>query len=102
MSMMSNSRNSYYVFYLAVVASLGGCLFGYDTAVISGTLSFVRSQFGLDASMDFFYDGGEKVRPEKHVVKENLTGILLTLEQFQEHDFVLLQEVDKNSKRITI
>ena len=30
------------------VASLGGILFGFDTAVISGTISMVESQFGLD------------------------------------------------------
>jgi endonuclease/exonuclease/phosphatase family metal-dependent hydrolase len=54
---------------------------------------------GLDASMDFFYDGGEKVRPEKDAVKRNLTGILQTLEEFQGIDFILLQEVDKRSKR---
>ena len=30
------------------VASLGGVLFGFDTAVISGTLSFVEAYFGLN------------------------------------------------------
>ncbi len=30
------------------VASLGGILFGFDTAVISGTVSMVESQFALD------------------------------------------------------
>lgn len=38
-------------FFLAVVcfvASLGGILFGFDTAVISGTISMVEVQFGLD------------------------------------------------------
>ncbi len=34
---------------LAFVASLGGFLFGYDTAVISGTISLVKSKFALDA-----------------------------------------------------
>lgn len=29
-----------YVFFLAIVAALGGLLFGYDTAVISGTLQY--------------------------------------------------------------
>jgi endonuclease/exonuclease/phosphatase family metal-dependent hydrolase len=54
---------------------------------------------GLDRSMDFFYDGGENVRPEKEGVRKNLIGILKTAEQFQGTDFILFQEVDKKSKR---
>lgn len=37
-----------YVAWLAFVASLGGFLFGYDTAVISGTVDMVANQFKLD------------------------------------------------------
>jgi SP family arabinose:H+ symporter-like MFS transporter len=33
--------------WICLVASLGGFLFGYDTAVISGTIEFVERQFGL-------------------------------------------------------
>ncbi len=44
-----------YIFWLAIIASLGGFLFGYDTAVISGTLAFVRTQFGLQAAMEGWY-----------------------------------------------
>jgi SP family arabinose:H+ symporter-like MFS transporter len=33
--------------WICFVASLGGFLFGYDTAVISGTFEFVERQFGL-------------------------------------------------------
>ena len=40
---------------LAVIASLGGFLFGYDTAVISGTLSFVRIQFDLSPAAEGWY-----------------------------------------------
>lgn len=54
---------------------------------------------GLDASMDFFYDGGKMVRPEKEQVGQNIKGIMTTLEEFQDYDFILLQEVDKGSKR---
>ena len=39
--MKSNINFSYLVF-LSVVAALGGFLFGYDTAVISGTTSQVH------------------------------------------------------------
>ncbi len=54
---------------------------------------------GLDSTMDFFYDGGEKVRPEKEAVKRNIQGILQTVDRFRGTSFILLQEVDKNSKR---
>lgn len=37
------------VAFLSFVAALGGILFGYDTAVISGTISAVGDQFRLDA-----------------------------------------------------
>ncbi len=36
-----------YLVWICAVASLGGFLFGYDTAVISGTFEFVERQFGL-------------------------------------------------------
>jgi len=44
-----------YVNALAIIASLGGFLFGYDTAVISGTINFVTSQFQLDAAGTGWY-----------------------------------------------
>jgi endonuclease/exonuclease/phosphatase family metal-dependent hydrolase len=54
---------------------------------------------GLDAGMDFFYDGGKQVRPEEDQVNENIDRIIDELMQFSETDFILLQEVDKKSKR---
>lgn len=54
---------------------------------------------GLDSSMDFFYDGGERVRPEKEEVQRNLEQIMHNLKKFDSFDFLLLQEVDKKSKR---
>ena len=36
-----------YVILVSVVAALGGLLFGFDTAVISGTLNFIQPYFGL-------------------------------------------------------
>ena len=45
---MQNNVNLGYVFFLALVAALGGLLFGYDTAVISGTIDQVTEQFQLD------------------------------------------------------
>lgn len=40
-----------YILLLAVIAALGGFLFGYDEAVISGTVDQVRQQFDLDSMM---------------------------------------------------
>ena len=37
-----------YVIFLALVAAGGGFLFGYDTAVISGTIGQVTQLYGLD------------------------------------------------------
>jgi sugar porter (SP) family MFS transporter len=39
-----------YAAYLSVVAALGGLLFGYDTAVISGAIGFLRTHFNLSAA----------------------------------------------------
>jgi MFS transporter, SP family, xylose:H+ symportor len=39
---------SLYVWSISIVATLGGLLFGYDTAVISGAIGFLRSHFQLD------------------------------------------------------
>ena len=46
---MKSSVNLGYLIFLSVVAALGGFLFGYDTAVISGTIAQVSSLFELDA-----------------------------------------------------
>ena len=54
------NRKSYslgYIIFLSVVAALGGILFGYDTAVISGTTDIVSGQFGLDELATGWYVG---------------------------------------------
>ena len=38
-------NNNTYIFALTLVATLGGLLFGYDTAVISGTVESLRKFF---------------------------------------------------------
>ena len=40
-----------YILLLSIIAALGGFLFGYDEAVISGTVDEVRAQFDLNALM---------------------------------------------------
>ncbi|NOR34829.1 MAG: endonuclease/exonuclease/phosphatase family protein [Bacteroidales bacterium] len=54
---------------------------------------------GLDASMDFVYDGGEQMRPSKEGVISNMDGITSTLAPYIGFDFILLQEVDQDSRR---
>lgn len=52
---MSIFNKRFYLLFLAFIASLGGFLFGYDTAVISGTLLMVRKQFELSAAFEGWY-----------------------------------------------
>ncbi|MFZ0430986.1 MAG: sugar porter family MFS transporter [Acidobacteriota bacterium] len=40
-----------FVYGLAIIAALGGLLFGYDTGVISGALLFLREQFHMGPTM---------------------------------------------------
>ncbi|MDD3780672.1 MAG: sugar porter family MFS transporter [Proteiniphilum sp.] len=54
---MQKKNNILYVSFLSVVAALGGFLFGYDTAVISGTVSQVSSQFQLTTLQSGWYVG---------------------------------------------
>ena len=55
---------------------------------------------GLDKNMDFFYDGGTKVRPTIEQVKKNLAGIGDYLSKNSENsDFFLIQEIDEDAKR---
>ena len=47
--------NSKYFFFITLTAAFGGFLFGYDTAVISGTIGFVKSKFELDSVMEGWF-----------------------------------------------
>ena len=53
----SSSVRMGYVVFLSVVAAIGGILFGYDTAVISGTTDIVAGQFSLDELAKGWYVG---------------------------------------------
>jgi SP family arabinose:H+ symporter-like MFS transporter len=55
--MKEHSNQIIYVVWLSIVASLGGFLFGYDTAVISGTVDQVSSQFNLNDITKGWYVG---------------------------------------------
>ncbi len=45
------NQNSLYLLAISFVSTIGGFLFGYDTAIISGCNSFLETQFDLTASM---------------------------------------------------
>ena len=44
-----------YLFGISLVAAMGGFLFGFDTAVISGTVGFVKEKFMLDTVMEGWF-----------------------------------------------
>lgn len=45
----ATKKSSTYLYLVCMVAALGGFLFGFDTAVISGTVSLVKNDFSLNA-----------------------------------------------------
>ena len=55
--MKVSGSNLGYVIFLSIVAALGGILFGYDTAVISGTTTDVALQFNLNDISKGWYVG---------------------------------------------
>ena len=59
MNSIGNKRkfNLGYVSFISFIAALGGFLFGYDTAVISGTVSQVSEQFSLTTMQSGWYVG---------------------------------------------
>ena len=52
---MNEKTNNAYLLFIAAAAALGGFLFGYDTAVISGTIGFVKSGFALSTTMEGWF-----------------------------------------------
>lgn len=71
-------------------------------ATPNDTLSFITWNIGyggLGAEQDFFFDGGKNVRPSRDLNQKYVEGICSTLASFDSVDFILLQEVDRGSKR---
>lgn len=62
-------------------------------------LSWNIGYCGLGSDMDFFYDGGSRMRTSREQTLRNLEGIKGELLKNSDVDFVLLQEVDRESKR---
>jgi len=72
--------------------------------VLNDTISFSLLTWnigycGLDKDMDFFYDGGTKVITPKENCITNLSAVQKFLKNNDSIDFILLQEVDRKSKR---
>jgi len=69
-----------------------------DTVEIS-LLTWNIGYCGLDREMDFFYDGGTRVRTPEEKCYENIDTVKKFLMQNDTIDFILLQEIDLKSKR---
>jgi sugar porter (SP) family MFS transporter len=52
----SNTKNGY-ILGISFISALGGYLFGFDFAVISGALPFLKQQFGFDSYWEGFATG---------------------------------------------
>lgn len=70
-----------------------------DTITHFSFLSWNIGYAGLDAQMDFFYDGGTRTRTTKEATERNLIEISKLLKEYASFDFVLLQEVDQRARR---
>lgn len=64
-------------------------------AILSWNLGYAS----LGDSMDFFYDGGEGVRPNKAYTEKSAQGIIRSLNLQKKPDILLFQEVDTLAKR---
>jgi SP family xylose:H+ symportor-like MFS transporter len=54
---MANDYHVRYILLISLISAIGGYLFGFDFAVISGALPFLKNQFGLDAYWEGFATG---------------------------------------------
>jgi len=52
---MENKNNMVYIVFISSVSALGGILFGYDTGVVSGTISQVAIKFELNTIQQGWY-----------------------------------------------
>lgn len=69
-----------------------------DTATIS-LMTWNLGYAGMGDDMDFFYDGGSQMRTSHERTLENLSALLTFLEKHRDIDIMLLQEVDRKSRR---
>ena len=70
-----------------------------DDSLTISLLTWNIGYAGLDKDMDFFKDGGTKVITSRDKCLENISGIGNFLKENDTIDFIILQEVDRDSKR---
>ena len=70
-----------------------------DSAAVFSFVTWNIGYAGLGAQSDFFFDGGRGVVSPETTVKSYLAGITDFLKQSEATDFILLQEVDVDSRR---
>lgn len=75
-----------------------------ETSVLNDTLEYNLMLWnigycGLGSTMDFFYDGGVQVRTSEENLLKNFGKVKEFLAKQKNVDFLLLQEIDKDSKR---
>lgn len=54
LTMTDHGTGNFYIYKIALVASIGGFLFGYDLVIISGALPFLEMSFDLSPAMKGF------------------------------------------------
>src|SRR5690242_11242260 len=55
MRVKNRSSSSSYLVLVCAIAAIGGFLFGFDTAVISGVVGFVKGEFDMSAAMEGWF-----------------------------------------------
>jgi len=78
---------------------LGGGYYNIPLGSEVSLMSWNMGYCGLGKEMDFFYDGGKRVRPTEEEFQKYLNGALNFLANNDATDIFLLQEVDTSAKR---
>lgn len=81
---------------LEIVEGVNNFLFSdYQISIISWNIGYC----GLGQEMDFFYEGGKHIGPDKEIYQQYISQIFAMVSTMDSVDFVLLQEVDFGAKR---
>jgi len=93
----------YFTEYKPAPTEIAGSATGTDPAPLEEmTFRFMTWNIGyagLDREMDFFYDGGVRVRTDRNSFDRNLAAIGKFIQANDSMDFILLQEVDTFARR---